>query len=301
MEHVDAVFAQILHHDVRSVVDRTRPSRAAQKLRDEINRSLAASPSAAAQGRGGRHVGASAEAGRPFGMEAEDDERTSTCRLLVQLEEVVDVALSNEARMQRDMHHDPASNTNSSGLSSSSSSGSRFLKLQLVDGYQHALQPRHNPTNSQARSLTSSAIVAMEMSPIPNLTDQTMAGTKLLLTLGGGEEVPTTNNSSTGLPSAASSPPTLRISHGALLLTPHNCLVVGGHVPELAAEQARQRKAVQDQSGASIADPTIRALVSHNYMTDANADDDDDNGTLGRCRGAESRALLLNPVSSPLV
>jgi hypothetical protein len=293
MEHVDAVFAQILHHDVRSVVDRTRPSRAAQKLRDEINRSLAARPSAAAQGRGGQHVGASAEAGRPFGMEAEGDQRTS-CRLLVQLEEVVDVALSNEARMQRDMRRGPASNTNSSALTSSS--GSRCLKLQLADGYQHALQPRHNPTNTQARLLTSSAIVAMEMSPIPNLTDQTMAGTKLLLTLGDGEEVLTTSCS-------ASSEPVLRISHGVLLLTPHNCLVVGGHVPELAAEQARQRKAVQDQSGASIADPTIRALVSHNYMTDANADDDDDddNGTLGRCRGAESGAFLLYPVSSPFV
>lgn len=145
------------------------------------------------------------------------------------------------------------------------------MKLLLVDGYQNPLQPRENPSsnNHQASSLTNGVIVAMEISPIPNLTDHTVAGTKLLLTFGDEEGVSTTNCSSTGTP---------RVSHGVLLLTPQNCLVVGGLVPELASEQARQRKAFQDQSGASITDPTIRALVSHNYMADANADDDE--GTL---------------------
>jgi RecQ mediated genome instability protein len=260
----DAVFAQVLHHDLRCVVDRTCPSHAALTLRNEISRSLAANPTV--QGRGGQHVAVSAAEAARLGANSRED-RTSPCRLLVQLEEVVNVALSNEARMQRDVRNDPVTKSNSH---SSSSSGSRCLKLQLVDGYQHPLQPRHNPaSNTQATSLTSSAIVAMEMSPIPNLTDQTMAGTKLLLTIGG-EEARTTNGSASSA---------LRISHGVLLLTPQNCVVVGGHVPELAAEQARQRKALHDQSGASITDPTIRALVSHKYMTDgANADNDDDEG-----------------------
>jgi RecQ mediated genome instability protein len=269
-EQVDAVFAQILHHDLRCVVDRPSPSHAALTLRNEVSRSLAANP--AVQGRGGgQQGGASAAEAARRGGDSRDD-RTSSCRLLVQLEEVVNVAISNEARMQRDVHNDPATNSNSHSSSSSSSSGPRCLKLQLVDGYQHPLQPRHNPaSNTHAPLSANSAIVAMVMSPIPNLTDQAMAGTKLLLTLGGEEEL-TTNGSSSWA---------LRISHGVLLLTPQNCLVVGGHVPELAAEQARQRKALHDQSGASITDPTIRALVSHNYMTDgANAeDDDDDEGT----------------------
>jgi RecQ mediated genome instability protein len=266
VEQVDAVFAQVLHHDLRCVVDRPRPSHAALTLRNEISRSLAANP-AAVQGRGGgQHVAVSAAEAARRGGNSLDDRTSSSCRLLVQLEEVVNVALSNEARMQRDVHNDPATNSNSH--SSSSSSGSRCLKLQLVDGYQHPLQPRHDSaSNTQAPSLTSSAIVAMEMSPIPNLTDQTMAGTKLLLTIGDGETFPTTNGSASSA---------LRVSHGVLLLTPQNCVVMGGHVPELAAEQARQRKALHDQSGASITDPTIRALVSHNYMTDgANADDDE--------------------------
>jgi RecQ mediated genome instability protein len=270
-EQVDAVFAQVLHHDLRCVVDRPRPSHAALALRNEISRSLAANP-AVVQGRGGGQHGAvsAAEAARRGGN-SRDDRTSSPCRLLVQLEEVVNVALSNEARMQRDVHNDPATNSNSHSHSSSSS-GSRCLKLQLVDGYQHPLQPRHeSASNTQATSLTSSAIVAMEMYPIPNLTDQTMAGTKLLLTIGGEEALTSNGSASSGV---------LRVSHGVLLLTPQNCVVVGGHVPELAAEQARQKKALHDQSGASITDPTIRALVSHNYMTDgANADGDDDEGT----------------------
>jgi hypothetical protein len=126
----------------------------------------------------------------------------------------------------------------------------------------------------------------MELSAIPNLSETTPAGTKLLLCLA------TADSGGAGGSETEEAPQVLRhASRGVLLLTPENCLVVGGHVSELASVQASQRHEARERSGVGT-DPTVRALISQNYFAREEDDDDDENHGTCSARTRGTPALI---------
>ncbi|KAG7362888.1 RecQ mediated genome instability protein [Nitzschia inconspicua] len=119
--------------------------------------------------------------------------------------------------------------------SSNHSSPNRCLKLCLTDGY------AHNCNNSIF-------FVGVEtQAPIPNLSATSLAGLKLLLK------------------------GSIVIRHGQLLLDPSTCIVIGGHVDALVAQQQQALQKAKQAAGVGI-DPTIRALIG----TGAEAENDND-------------------------
>jgi hypothetical protein len=142
--------------------------------------------------------------------------------LLCQLEEATDVSKSAEQRL--------------AGVSSGNSqqqqprygpraSAARCCKVCLSDGYASG-------NNAEACSL----VVGIETIPIKGLTPDALAGCKILL----------------------KGP--LEVRHGILLLTPGNCVVVGGCCPDLVHHQSRATAAAQKKAGVGV-DPTVRALI----------------------------------------
>jgi hypothetical protein len=200
-------------------------------------------------------------------------------RLLVQVEDVVDVARSRESRMAVTAG---AANAAAVGDRAPPPSTARCLKLQLVDGYSYG----DRDADASSRPRQHSYLVAMELSAIPNLSETTPAGTKLLLCLA------TADSGGAGGLETEEAPQVLRhASRGVLLLTPENCLVVGGHVSELASVQASQRHEARERSGVGT-DPTVRALISQNYFAREEDDDDDENHGTCSARTRGTPALI---------
>jgi hypothetical protein len=138
-------------------------------------------------------------------------------RLMTQLEEVVDVSRNAESRLSG----------NGAG-----NQQNRCLKLCLSDGYYDdgTVYPRENEASQNQ------AMIAMEVTPIPNLSINSKAGLKILL----------------------HGP--IDIRWGVLMLHEGNSLVMGGNVKELAETQAKALEEAKKQAGVGV-DPTIRALI----------------------------------------
>ena len=136
-------------------------------------------------------------------------------QLLVQVEEIVDVSLNAEQRYNPQYYN----------------KATRSLKLCLSHGYKSQQLP---------------TIVAQEVTKIPNLQTDSLAGMKLLLH---GK---------------------IRIRHGILMLNGGNTLVCGGSVEELVQVQRRSIERAKQRAGVGV-DATIRALVNINQE---NLDDD---------------------------
>jgi hypothetical protein len=132
-------------------------------------------------------------------------------KLLVQLEEVVDVSLNGEGQLGG---NDGNANTNNYN---NQRNKSRMLKLALSSG-------------------TTPQIIAMETSPIPQLSTKTPPGTKLLLC-----------NS-------------LLIRHGMIQINPSNCIVVGGRIEEWE-EIARKSREKEGKLRGMGVDATVKALI----------------------------------------
>jgi hypothetical protein len=237
-DDADAVYAQALHHDLRHVVDRSNPSRAAARLRDAVRNCNGPIPTAS----------------------------SIPIRILVQVEEVVNVAQPRDARMMMTMSVQGAPAATGPAAPEGTAPGanaSRCLKLQLVDGYFYDDDDNdvdRAMSDGGARMSREKPLVGMEVVPIPNLSERTLAGTKLLLCLGTEEP---------------SESPLLDSSHGVLLLTPTNCLVVGGGVRDLEDRQVSDRRDTRERSGVG-SDPTVRALISQNYLSSSGENGEDD-------------------------
>lgn len=139
-----------------------------------------------------------------------------TCFLLmVQVEEFLDVSLNAEARLQVG----PASATAPTPVGNQQL---RCLKLYLSDGY--------NPTSQH--------LVAMETSPISNLSVNSKAGMKLLLR------------------------GAIPCRHGILMCNNDHVQVLGGSVVSLVEIQQKAMEQAKKVAGVGI-DPTIKALIWH--------------------------------------
>ena len=208
---IDAIWHQILHSDLRDVCElsdnggSTADSVAAAKLlRENVARSLT------------------------------DGENKATLpsdfKMLVQLEEVVDVSFNAEGQLGGGNDNSQHGNNNYR-RNGSDQNKSRTLKMVLSHGFSN----KFGATDAACRS-DSSILIAMETAPIPTLSSTSPPGTKLLL----------------------SGP--LIIRYGMLQLNPANALVVGGRITEWEELAKRQREKMAKLKGMGV-DATVKALI----------------------------------------
>lgn len=179
-ESANAVLYQVLHSDLRDVVQRNDDNGI---LRRALAQEHAVLP--------------------------------SSFRLLVQVEELLDVSLNAEDRLRVG----PSSRNAPTPVGNQKT---RCLKLYLSDGY-HMI-----PTTQD--------LVAMEISPLVDLSVNSRAGLKLIL----------------------SGPLTCRF--GVIMLNPGNTIVLGGCVESLMEMQTKALEQAQKLAGVGV-DPTVKALI----------------------------------------
>jgi RecQ mediated genome instability protein len=166
-------------------------------------------------------------------------------KLMIQIEEVVDVAQATEARLG----NASAAAGNNRGQQQSNLQ-QRCLKLCITDGYHDnpQPQPQQQPRQQQHSNIV---MMAMEVSAIPSLSANTPAGAKMVLH----GPIP--------------------VRWGVLLLHQGNALVLGGSVARLVELQSEALADAKKLAGVGV-DPTVRALVW-------NPDMGDDEGNVGSC------------------
>ena len=200
----DAVLHQILHSDLRDVIRSsassvsTTSSSSSILLRQALEKSLVSLQ---------RHSQLAAD-----------------FRLLVQMEELLDVSLNAEHRLSLG----PASSHAPSAIGNQAT---RMLKIYLSDGH-----------------LPHVDLVAMELTPLQNLSVNSQAGIKLLL----------------------HGPIEIRL--GILLLHEGNTTVLGGSVQHLVDIQIKAIAQAQRMAGVGI-DPTVKALI---WNPDSGLDENDE-------------------------
>ena len=177
-ETADSVLYQVLHSDLRNVVKRDEDDGILRRALSQNHENLDASFS-----------------------------------LMVQVEELLDVSLNAEARLEVG----PASSTAPTPIGNQRM---RCLKLYLSDGYHPT--PQH--------------LVAMEVSPLPDLSVNSKAGLKVVLR----------------------GPLTCR--NGIIILNPGNAAVLGGSVASLVEIQRKALEQAKKVAGVGV-DPTVRALI----------------------------------------
>ena len=226
----DAMLQQILYHDLRDVVreihvpdngndDSNSPS---QQWRRMVQQQQ--STSSATNNSGGALAESSLKATLP-----------ESFRLMIQVEEVIDVSRNAETRL--------GGATANNNYNNSGGGQQRCLKLCVSDGfYEPTGSPyppnaNNNNNNNNNNSRTKNqAMLAMESSPIPNLTMAAKAGLKILL----------------------HGP--IEVRWGVLMLHEGNALVLGGSVQALVEIQTKALEDAKREAGVGV-DPTVRALI----------------------------------------
>ena len=221
------IFNQILYSDLRDVVLQSSSSSssnaASKKLREAIDES----------NNNNNSVNGKSLVDLNNGMP-----------LMVQLEEVVDVSLNAEGMLQGGTHNNnntnntinAANHRGNNNNSNNARSSNRMLKMVLSDGYIH-----HNNNNNN------STMLAMETSPITNLSTNTSPGCKLLLF------------------------DKLTVRHGILQLNPQNTIVLGGKIDHWETVAEEKREKCRKVRGCGV-DATVKALI---WCPEGGADDND--------------------------
>jgi hypothetical protein len=152
-----------------------------------------------------------------------------TFRLLVQVEELLDVSLNAEDRLKVG----PAELTSPSPVGNQRM---RCLKLAFSDGYSNS---KGDETMVESvGSVSTPSIIGMEVNPIPNLSVQSQPGVKVLLR----------------------GPMTIRM--GMLLLNEFNALVLGGCVAELIPIQKKARDMAARIAGVGVGKTLVLPCIS---------------------------------------
>jgi hypothetical protein len=207
-DYCAAVLHQILHSDLRNVVrhdtensdpsSRNETNNHSDLLRNAITESI---------NRASARTQNSTKVSLP-----------PTFRLLVQIEELLDVSLNAEDRLK----------VGPTTLSSPTPIGNqrhRCLKMVLSDGYPHREEPSLEMVDS---AKTDSSLIAMELSPIPNLSVNSQPGVKILLR------------------------GNITIRMGLLLLNETNAIVLGGCVADLIPYQQKAREKAARIAGVGV-------------------------------------------------
>ena len=169
-------------------------------------------------------------------------ELPASFQMMVQVEESVDASKNTEARL-------------ASKAAAAANHHARCLKLLLSHGYQHPPP----------------LIVAMEVSPIPNLKNAPLAGCKLLL----------------------KGPITIR--WGVWMLHSGNTNVLGGSVEELVQIQTKALEQAKQVAGVGV-DHTVRALIGTAPIID---NDEPQDEAEEESRDVPLQSLLTTLVEAP--
>jgi hypothetical protein len=243
----DAVLQQILHHDLRDVV-RIFPAEntnGTTATADDSNH-----PSVLLR----RAVQESLTAQHNY-----KSQLPASFRLLVQVEELLDVSQNAETRLSVG----PAS---PNAPAATGNQQNRCLKLCLSDGYPLQHEHSNNENNSNNGSMIfdtrqrhqSSVFMAMEVEPIPTLSVNSKAGIKVIMQ--GPLQIrhgvlllqpvyrPAENDSGTAAATNNAAPPVQQIT------------VLGGSVAELVEIQSTALQQAKLVAGVGV-DPTVRALI----------------------------------------
>ena len=176
--------------------------------------------------------------------------------LCVQVEELLDVSQNAETRLK----YGPMDTINPTPVGNQRN---RCLKLLFSDGYMHSHQSQNRSSNDNnyddERGAMSGPMIAVEVSPIRDLSTHSQAGIKILLR----------------------GPIDVRL--GVLHLHEGNVIVLGGCVEELVEVQKRAHEQAKRVAGIGV-DATVRALVnsSDDAVTDLEGAEDDEHGTYVR-------------------
>jgi hypothetical protein len=183
-----------------------------------------------------------------------------TFKLVVQIEELLDVSLNAEGRLALG----PASSSSPTPIGNQKK---RCLKILISDGYFPNGDCRRLVEEGNGNSSGSGSdqchIVAMETVPIPSLSVHSKPGIKIVLC------------------------GPIEIRFGILMLNPGNTTVLGGCIPELIPIQKKAMNMAAKLAGIGI-DPTFRALV---WNPDSGMEEDEDEGE------GESGDLPVRPVA----
>lgn len=186
--------------------------------------------------------------------ENENNNNISSCKkitqesfqLMVQVEELLDVSKNAETRLS-------SGPTSLNAPTPAGRQSQRCLKMLLCDGMVRNVNIN---TTSSPSNVLDNLIVAMEVSPIPNLSVNSRPGIKILI----------------------SSP--IEIRFGILMLHEGNTTVLGGHVPQLIEIQSKAVEQAQRVAMVNV-DPTIRALISANNDFPLDNDEEEEQGQEG--------------------
>ena len=239
----DVMLQHILYHDLRDVVRELDPPATAGEPPQDLSTSNSPSQQ-------WRQMVRAQQAAAGSSNSTESSLKTTlpeSFRLMIQVEEVIDVASNAETRLGGNNH-------------SGGGTGQRCLKLCISDGcYENGSAYPNANNNHTAQQQQQQAMLAMEVTPIPNLTMASQAGLKLLL----------------------HGP--IDIRWGVLMLHEGNALVLGGSVKELVDIQAKALEEAKREAGVGV-DPTVRALIW-------NPDTGEEEGTLVDKTQFDSMAL----------
>ena len=205
----DAILEQILHHDLRDVVRQLDNN-------NNNNNNTASSCTAARELRRAQHQS----------MQASHNYKATlpeNFRLLVQVEEFLDVSVNAEVRLAVG----PASTSAPTAVGNQQN---RCLKMVYSDG--HYPNTENTPQSQQQDVF----FLAMELAPIPSLSVQSYAGIKVLLT------------------------GPMEFRHGMALWHEGNTTVLGGQVEDLVHVQRKALQQAKLVAGVGV-DPTIKALI----------------------------------------
>ncbi|OEU16671.1 hypothetical protein FRACYDRAFT_239266 [Fragilariopsis cylindrus CCMP1102] len=158
--------------------------------------------------------------------------------LLCQLEELSDVSMTTQKRLEGSDH-----NNNNNNNYNYNQRPSRCLKVCMSHGYDCRDSHSNNDNNLNI-------VVGIETTMIPNLSVDALAGVKILL----------------------KGPILIRDS--ILLLNPKNCIAIGGCIEDLVRQQRDALKKAKRSAGVGV-DATIRALIGTTGLEDEDDDNDE--------------------------
>lgn len=218
----DAILHQVLHADLRDVVRQLHDGGSGIEIQEDPIHSTASVASSAVVLRR-----AIEESQADSTSSSTTSQRKATLpahfRLLIQVEELLDISLNAEARLSLG----PSSATSPSAVGNQAN---RTLKMYVSDGHWPHVD-----------------MVAMEVSPIANVSANSKAGLKLLL----------------------HGPIDIRL--GILMLHEGNTTVLGGSVQSMVEIQIKAKEQAQRLAGFGV-DPTVKALI---WNPDTGMEDED--------------------------
>jgi len=214
----------------------------------------------------------------------------SNFRLLVQMEEAIDVSMNGEQQLAamgggggtaaiaaaNNRNGDRNNNNNGPQGQGNRNPKYRCLKMALSDGYYtdgKALPSSSNARMDEEGKENDAVLMAMETSPLRNLSVSSPPGLKLLL----------------------HGPIDVRL--GLLQLNDENCAVMGGEIEGWKEVWKKAKEKAQREKGLGV-DPTIKALIWNPLMGDEEEADEGE-GESGDVTAAAVAAVVPPPAMPP--